>query len=59
MFLTQLSAELANVAKERSPLENDVKIYGVVPPIFESHQPGGFKEYALRKGVEYRLSYSK
>ena len=38
----KLSAQLANTARSRSVSKNEVKIYGVLGPICESHQPGLF-----------------
>ena len=46
----QLSAELAQTARKRCSLDNDVKVFGVLGPICESHQPGTTKTFVESYG---------
>ena len=41
----QLSVKLAQIARKKATLDNNVKIYGVLGPICESHQPGTTKKF--------------
>ena len=46
----QISAELAQIARKKATLDNNVKIYGVLGPICESHQPGTTKKFIETHG---------
>ena len=56
----KISAELAVKARNQCAFDNDVKVFGVLGPICESHQPGVTKKYIEQKGVQFCIdTYAK
>ena len=49
----KISAELAVKARNECAFDNDVKVFGVLGPICESHQPGVTKKYIEEKGEQF------
>ena len=56
----KLSADLAKIARERCPTEQNVKIFGALGPICESHNPKLLKKYIKEYGASFCIdSYTK
>ena len=56
----KLSANLATIARERCPSQQNVKVFGVLGPICESHNPKLLKTYIKENGSSFCTDfYSK
>ena len=55
MYFFLISAQLAQEARAKCVLDNNVKVYGVLGPICESHQPGITKEFVKEYGKLFLL----
>ena len=50
---TELASELAIEARRKSGTEGDVRIFGCLPPICESHNPELFFKYLGDNGEDF------
>ena len=58
LTFSQISAELAQTAKIKCSVDIDVKVFGVLGPICESHQPGIFKQFVAKYGNSFLFEFS-